>query len=70
MPGPKEVRCNSRILGIFTADGLLEIKCPSRGCGAGKGVVVFHYVNIETGQVVSTKKYQDPDRIFPTGKKR
>ena len=62
----KEIRCQSRILGIITDDGLLEVKCSSRKCGAGNGVVVFHYINLVSGRVVNTIKYKDPKAAFDT----
>jgi hypothetical protein len=38
----------------------MEVKCDSRRCGAGGGIVVFHYFNISTGALVESKKFSDP----------
>lgn len=64
MADPKEIRCPSRILGKLTSEGHLEIKCPSRACGAGNGVVVFHYIDLRINEVVKTMKFQDPQYMF------
>lgn len=57
-----KLRCPHRIHGILQEDGTWEVKCDSRGCGAGGGVVVFHYFNIDTGELVRDKKFKDPVR--------
>lgn len=68
---PKEVRCRSRILGIVTENGsLLEIKCSSKLCGAAKGVVVFHYIELSTMNVVETKRFKDPSKSFEGSKQK
>jgi hypothetical protein len=66
---PVEIRCRSRILGIIQNDGTMEIKCSSSKCGASRGVVVFHYVDLQTGRVVETKKYRDPQSKFTNRQK-
>lgn len=57
-----ELRCPSRIQGIITSSGLLEIKCRSKACGARRGVVVLHYFNLLGGELtpVKTTVLNDP----------
>lgn len=40
-------------------DHLLEIKCGSRFCGAGNGVVVLHTFDLMSGEV-HTRRFTDP----------
>jgi hypothetical protein len=39
--------------------GIIEVKCSSRFCGAGEGVVVIHKFNSSNGELLETKKYKD-----------
>lgn len=54
-----ELRCRATMHAKL-ADGLLEIKCRRRSCGAQPGVVVLHRFNIHTGELVDTKRFADP----------
>lgn len=56
-----QLRCSSKLLALMTEDGLVEIKCNSRFCGAQKGVVVLHRFNHE-GDLVETLKFKDPGK--------
>ena len=58
-----ELRCDHKLHGIIVDGDNLEVKCSSAFCGAGAGTVVFHYFSISTGELTSTKKYQDPSKI-------
>lgn len=40
--------------------GVIERKCDSRLCGAGRGVVVLHRWSTETGELLETQQFQDP----------
>lgn len=55
-----ELRCGLTMHGKLDDDGLLEVKCKRRGCGAGPGVIVLHTFDLHTGQLVKTKQYADP----------
>lgn len=55
-----DLRCESKKHGVVTDDGLLEIKCDSRFCGAGKGKVVLHLFHPETGELVRTIQFKNP----------
>jgi hypothetical protein len=57
-----ELRCDMRLHGILTNDGVLEISCRSALCGHRDGVVVIHRFDAETGELVGTKFYKDPNR--------
>jgi hypothetical protein len=41
--------------------GLLEVKCPDRRCGAGEGVVVLHYFDLQDGSITENKVYKNPN---------
>lgn len=59
-----ELRCNHKLFGVLQGDRL-EVKCNSSHCGAGRGVVVLHYFDLE-GNLQDTKRYKDPGRIEAT----
>lgn len=56
-----ELRCSGTIHGIMRG-GLLEVKCRSIKCSRGRPVNVFHYFDPDTGELVETKVYKNPDR--------
>jgi hypothetical protein len=56
-----DLRCPSKKHGEI-ADSLVEIKCSSRFCGAGPGVVVIHRFDGNTGELVETRQFKDPTR--------
>lgn len=57
----QELRCDNRIL-FGTVDGdVLEVKCRSRRCGHEGGVVVIHRFDLETGNLVGTQRFKDPE---------
>jgi hypothetical protein len=59
----KEIRCPEGILfGLLPADTVLEVKCRSRRCGAGPGVVVLHRFAIPGGALIETRRYRDPEQ--------
>ena len=55
-----ELRCESKKFGELTEDGMLEVKCPSKFCGAAPGVVVLHRFDALTGALLNTKRFRDP----------
>jgi hypothetical protein len=63
-----DLRCPSRIQGIITDTGLLEIKCSAKHCGAVSGIVVLHYFDLATGEMVDTKKYNNPTHLLEKSK--
>lgn len=67
-----ELRCPSRIQGIITSSGLLEIKCRSKACGAKRGVVVLHYFDLSSGELVpvDTKILTDPLALYEDQQKQ
>jgi hypothetical protein len=60
-----QLRCRSKLQGIIKeqADGtkLFEVRCKDKWCAErGAGLVVLHYFNVETGELVRTTKYREP----------
>lgn len=56
-----ELRCGGTMHGkLDIFDGKLEVKCNRRRCGAERGVVVLHTFDLNTGEMVGTKRYRDP----------
>jgi hypothetical protein len=53
-----DVRCQNKKHGEIL-DGVIEIKCSSRFCGAGSGVVVIHRWTL-TGERLDDKRFRDP----------
>lgn len=60
-----QLRCRGKLHGIVkTYPGgkkLLEVRCKEKYCAdRGAGLVVLHYLNVETGELDHTKKFRDP----------
>lgn len=59
-----DLRCESKkhaeILEEPAPQGTLEIKCDSRFCGAGPRQVVLHRFDLETGLMVDTRRFKNP----------
>lgn len=53
-----ELRCDAHLHGVLV-DGLVEVKCRWKPC-AEKGVVVLHYFDPLTGELVKTKRFREP----------
>jgi hypothetical protein len=53
------LRCPSRLHGLVE-DGRLEVKCRSKHCGASADVIVLHYFDIFTGELIETRKFREP----------
>jgi hypothetical protein len=43
--------------------GIIEVKCRSNLCGAGKGVVVLHQFDADTGDMISTRRFKEPKGV-------
>lgn len=56
-----DLRCEAKKHGELD-EGLIEVKCSSRFCGAGPGVVVIHRFDTATGELVDTRQFKDPIR--------
>lgn len=60
-----DLRCEAKKHGTLIeagSNGIVEIKCVSRFCGHRSGVVVLHQFSTETGKLLSTKIYKNPER--------
>lgn len=56
-----ELRCPNGILfANLNEEGHVEVKCRSKRCGAKAGVVVLHFFDPATGEMVRTEMYKDP----------
>jgi hypothetical protein len=55
-----DLRCENKLHGIVIEDGVLEVGCDSRFCGAGKGVVVRHRFDMNTGELLHTQRFKQP----------
>jgi hypothetical protein len=55
-----ELRCDKRLHGVLTDDGVLEVSCRSALCGHRDGTVVIHRFDALTGELLDTKQYKDP----------
>ncbi len=58
-----ELRCPGRMaarLVDFQGRKALEVKCNSRICRAGPGVVVLHRFDPDTGDLLDTRRYREP----------
>lgn len=59
----KDIRCPGKLAGRlvdYQGRAAWEIKCSSRVCGAGAGVVVLHRFCAVTGELLDTRRYRDP----------
>lgn len=57
----QELRCENKLHGQLDGD-LIKVSCGSRFCGAGKGVIVIHTFNTQTGRLVGTQRFRNPER--------
>lgn len=57
-----DLRCDNGILFgvIIPEEDLIEVKCRSRRCGHGAGVVVLHRFSLRTGEMKGTLQFKDP----------
>lgn len=53
-----ELRCDNKLHAIMV-NGLFEVKCDSRFCGAKPGVTILHRFDPLTGEF-TTLKFRDP----------
>ena len=53
------MRCKNKKHAELVA-GAIEIRCGSAFCGKMPGVVVLHRFDPRTGDLLETKKFQDP----------
>lgn len=56
-----DLRCEAKKHGELDG-GYVEIKCSSRFCGAGPGVVVIHRFDTSNGELRDTLQFKDPIR--------
>lgn len=54
-----QLRCGNKLHGLVH-DGIIEIKCDSRFCGAGQGWTVLHEFSAVTGELITTNVFKNP----------
>lgn len=59
-----ELRCDFKMFGRITDEGLIEVKCNTDRHRHGKDVVVFHYFDPVTAQLKDTQIFRDPASLF------
>jgi hypothetical protein len=58
-----DLRCDGTMHARLDLDrGTLEVKCGRRRCGAAPDVVVLHTFNLNTGEMVDTRRFANPPR--------
>ena len=57
-----DLRCPAKKHGIIVREGVVEVKCDSRFCGAEQGVTILHRFDVHSGALVETVKFKDPGR--------
>lgn len=57
-----KLRCKGTLHGQVTDNRWLEVKCKRRICGYKSGMVLLHTIDLQTGKVVSTKKFAEPKK--------
>lgn len=62
-----ELRCDMRLHGFLSGDGVLEIACRSRLCGHEPGVLVIHQFDVHTGEFLGTNRYKDASELKGAG---
>lgn len=56
-----QLRCEGTLYGVISDDHkTIEVKCKRRKCGYAPGVVILHTLSLETGAVISTRRFKDP----------
>lgn len=58
-----ELRCDKRLHGVLTENGVLEVSCRSALCGHRDGAVVIHRFDTVTGDLIDTTIYKDPHTL-------
>lgn len=56
-----ELRCDGTLHGRLSEGRWLEVKCKRKICGSRPGNVVLHTIDIESGKVVKTQVFADPN---------
>ena len=54
-----DLRCASKKHGEADGDGHIIVKCSSKFCGAGPGIVILHYFDNANGKLVKTCRYKE-----------
>lgn len=57
-----DIRCPGKkhLVTVTECVGVVERKCDSRVCGAGRGQVVLHQWDLSTGELTRTTRFRNP----------
>lgn len=55
-----ELRCKEGKLFGILVEGVLEVRCQSKFCGHAPGVAIIHRFSLETGEMLSDRRYRVP----------
>lgn len=58
-----DLRCPHAKHAVLEED-YVEVKCRSRFCGAGPGVIILHRFHKSTGELLDTLRFQDPAELI------
>jgi hypothetical protein len=58
-----DLRCEFIKHAELIKPGVIEFKCRSRKCGHGPGIVVLHRFDTNTGELLSTDIFRDPEGV-------
>lgn len=59
-----ELRCDKRLHGVLSDEGVLEISCRSALCGHRDGMLVIHQFDPASGELLGTRFYKDPATLM------
>lgn len=64
-----ELRCDNGIKfgELFPDREVVEVKCRSARCGAGRSVIVIHSFDLSTGKMVGTDIFREPTTTTQEG---
>lgn len=60
-----DLRCDYKKHAVLIepgAGGIVEVKCDSRFCGASRDQIVLHRFSAETGALIKTEKFANPNK--------
>jgi hypothetical protein len=58
-----DLRCEFIKHAELIEPGVVEFKCRSRKCGHGPGIVVLHRFDTNSGELLSTNIFKDPEGV-------
>lgn len=59
----RELRCSHKLHAILD-EGVVEVRCRSKLCGADSQTVVLHRFDSMTGEPLETRRYKEPSEVI------